>query len=119
MPLAPAQLRLTSWLTLPSLLGNRLVDDDATITVVRIGPVVWFGVPCDLSAELGERLKAAARGRSLSPVVVGFADDYIGYCVSERLYRSRQYETSMAFNGPLTGTQLVEQAIRLMEPLAN
>lgn len=118
LPLEAARLRLASWWTLPSVLGNRLVDDDATLTVVRVGPVVWFGAPCDLSAELGEQLNAAARARVLSPVVVGFANDYIGYCVSERFYRTRRYESSMAFNGPRTGARVVERLTALLGQVA-
>ncbi|MBI3087351.1 MAG: neutral/alkaline non-lysosomal ceramidase N-terminal domain-containing protein [Candidatus Omnitrophica bacterium] len=118
MPLAPAQLRL-GWLSLPSWLGQSLVDDDATLTVVGIGPVVFFGVPCDLTAELGFAVKRAARQQERHPVIVGFANDYIGYCLSEQAYRARSYEASMAFNGPRTGEQIVEGLVRMLDGLVS
>ena len=114
LPLAPAQVRV-GWLRLPSWLGQSLVDDDATLTVVGVGPVVFFGVPCDLTAELGVEVKRATRQRQRQPVIVGFANDYIGYCLSERAWRTRSYESSLAFNGPRTGEQIVEELTRMLD----
>ena len=101
--LPPARVRVASWLTLPRLLGRRFVDDDATLSVLRAGSLALVGAPCDMAAELGQRLKSAARAEGSDPMVIGFACDYIGYCVPESLYRQREYEASMAFNGPRAG----------------
>ena len=113
-PLPPARIRLGRF-TFPRWLGARLVDDDATLSIVTIGGAVFFGVPCDLSAELGAILKRAASAQSLRPVVVGFASDYVGYCVPAKLYEERQYESSMAFNGPKAGELIVDELIRMMK----
>ncbi len=114
MPLPPARVRLTSWLRLPRWLARALVDDDATLSRLTIGSVVLLGAPCDLSAALGQRLKEVARAEGLDPVVVGFACDYIGYCVPESLYREREYEASMAFNGPKAGELVTEELGRMV-----
>ena len=115
--LPPAHLRLGGF-SLPSWMSQPFVDDDATLTVLRIGQTCFIGVPCDLSTELGLELKAHARARGLHPLIVGFANDYIGYCLPERLYRTRRYEASMAFNGPKTGALLVEELKRMIDKLA-
>ena len=115
-PLPPARVRLGSW-TMPRWLGQRFVDDDATLTVVRVGQTVLFGVPCDLSAELGGQLHAAARGCGCKPIVIGFANDYIGYCLSAAAYTSGAYEAYMVFNGPQTGERLVEQLLTMLQAL--
>jgi len=107
MRLAPARVRLGR-VTLPSAIGGLLVDDDADLSAVRIGDVLWMGVPCDFSAELGLTLKAFAREAGYQPMIIGFANDYIGYCLPERLYRSGAYEALMAFNGPRTGEDLLD-----------
>ena len=60
MVLPPARVR-AGHLTFPRWLGRRLVDDDATLSVVAIGSTVLFGAPCDLAASLGAQLKEAAR----------------------------------------------------------
>ena len=116
MPLPPARLRLGRVL-LPSWLGRPLVDDDATLSLLQVGRIIFFGVPCDLTAGLGAELKDAARARGLEPVVVGFADDYIGYCVPAALYAAKQYESAMAFNGPNTGELVVAELKRLLSEL--
>ena len=51
--------------------------------------------------------------------MIGFASDYIGYCVPEALYRQKQYESSMAFNGPKAGEQVVNQLIRMLNQTAD
>jgi len=108
VPLAPARLRIGGW-TAPRVIGRSLVDDDATLTVARAGPVMFLGVPCDFSAELGLELKRYAADKGFQPVVVGFSNDYVGYCLPSRLYTDKSYESSMAFNGPMTGEQLVRE----------
>ena len=114
MPLPPARVRLGR-LSLPRWLGSQFVDDDATLSVVEAGSTVFFGVPCDLAASLGLRLKRAARAQELQPMVIGFASDYIGYCVPESLYDAKQYESSMAFNGPKAGELVVERLIQMLD----
>lgn len=115
--LDPARLRLGG-LTLPSWISQPFVDDDATLTVIAAGQALFLGVPCDLSAELGLELQRYAASKGYHPFVVGFANDYIGYCVPERLYQRRQYETSMAFNGPHTGRQVVDELRRMIDDLS-
>ena len=118
MALPPAQLRI-GHLRVPRWLSGRLVDDDATLSVVTAGTTVLFGAPCDLAAGLGSRLKEAARRRGLQAQVVGFACDYIGYCVPGTLYREKQYESSMAFNGPKAGEQIADRLIRMLDQIAD
>ena len=116
MPLPPARVRLGPF-TLPRWLGARFVDDDATLSVVEAGSTVFIGVPCDLASSLGQRLKGAAQAQGLHPVVIGFASDYIGYCIPEPFYHPKQYESSMAFNGPKTGELVVERLVQIMDQL--
>jgi len=116
--LPPARVRLGSWGTLPRWLGTLLVDDDATLSLVAVGNTVFLGVPCDLTAGLGQELKRAARARGLDPVVVGFANDYIGYCVPASLYERGSYEASLAFNGPTTGELIVARLIQMLDQLS-
>ena len=118
MALPPAQVR-AGRVVFPRWLGRRLVDDDATLSVVTVGSMAFLGVPCDLAASLGARLKAAARGRGLQPHVIGFACDYVGYCVPASLYEAKQYESSMAFNGPKAGEQIVDQLIQMLNQAAD
>lgn len=117
MPLPSAALRIGR-LTLPRWLGARFVDDDASLSLLAVGDALWLGVPCDITTLLGRRLDEAAAARGFQPTVVGFANDYIGYCVPRELYEQRQYESAMAFNGPLAGEQVVERLIEMMDRLS-
>ena len=116
IPLPPARVRVHR-AALPSWLSRALVDDDATLSALVIGDIAFFGVPCDLFASLGHILKHEAESRSLQPMVVGFANDYIGYCVPEAAYNTDTYEASMAFNGPTTGSLIVDRLIQLLDQL--
>ncbi len=117
IPLPPARARLSRAFTLPNWLGRRLVDDDATLSLVAIGRTALIGVPCDLSSELGFELKQAAREHGWTGLIAGFADDYIGYCLPSRWYDSGAYEALMSFNGPTTGPLIVEELKRMMSEL--
>ncbi len=117
MPLPPARVRIGP-IRLPSWIGGAFVDDDATLTVLRIGRVVAIGTPCDLSTEFGLQLKQVVRARGDEPLIVSFANDYIGYCLPARLYESRSYESDMAFNGPDAGEQIVARLQQMLTELS-
>ena len=118
MKLPPARVRLNRRVTLPAPIGRALVDNDASLIVLRVGDAALIGAPCDLTAELGQALKRHAADRGLQPIVVSFANDYIGYCIPERLYATEEYEARMAFNGPRTGELLVEKLGQLIDAVA-
>lgn len=117
VPLPRARVRFNKRWALPGWLSRRLVDDDATLTVWRLGDVMALGTPCDLEAALGAQLQAAARGQGRQPLVASFVNDYIGYCVSPARYAEGEYEALMAFNGPTAAPQLIEALTALMEAL--
>lgn len=117
MPLPPPRVRLNRHTALPGWLSRRFVDDDATLTVIAAGPAVFIGAPCDLSVELGRQLQSHAAARGYTPFIVGFADDYIGYCVPPALYETGQYEALMAFNGPDTGLRIVSRLQQMLDEL--
>ena len=116
MRLPPPHVRLGR-VVLPRWVGARLVDDDATLSVAAVGRSLFIGVPCDLAASLGMRLKDVAAAQGVEPMIIGFANDYIGYCVSEPLYEAKQYESSMAFNGPKAGELVVDRLVQMIEQM--
>jgi hypothetical protein len=118
LALPAPRVRVGSRLTLPSRLSRRLADDDATLFLALIGDVLFAGVPCDVSAQLGRQLKAAARVRGWHPVLVGFANDYVGYCLPAAQYDTDTYEARMMFNGPDAGERIVRRLIEMMDELA-
>ncbi|HEX9780033.1 MAG TPA: neutral/alkaline non-lysosomal ceramidase N-terminal domain-containing protein [bacterium] len=117
MPLPPARIRM-GVLPLPGFLAARLVDDDASLSAAVADGIAFIGLPCDMTAGLGAALKAEARGRGWHPLLVGFANDYIGYCVPPEVYEHSDYEAAMAFNGPDTGALIVERLSALLADIA-
>ncbi len=116
-PLGKPRVRINKT-ALPGWLSRRLVDDDGTLTAIAIGDIVLAGVPCDWSAELGARVHQAAETAGFHSMVVGFADDYIGYCMSPDVYETGAYEAAMAFNGPNTGVQLADALAAMIRSIA-
>lgn len=114
--LNPARVRLGN-IQLPQWISARLVDDDATLSVAAIGPLIVAGVPCDMTAELGRRFKESVREKKKQAMLVGFVNDYIGYCISPELYDLELYESQMAFNGPDTGQQVIDRLMRMADAL--
>jgi Neutral/alkaline non-lysosomal ceramidase, N-terminal len=94
------QIKVGTNRRLPVWVGRAMLDGTTSIQVVRIGPVLLLGVPCDLGAEIGLALKRYARSRGFEALVVGFANDYIGYVISDKYYPWPTYEAFMSFNGP-------------------
>lgn len=119
MKLPRAKVRLSRHISLPGWASRHLADDDATLSVVLIGNTAWLGAPCDLASTLGRQLKQEAEKRKLQPVIIGFASDYIGYCLPEAQYRTGQYEALMAFNGPKAGELTVQRLISLLDKLVS
>ena len=117
LPLPPARIRLGSRVTLPGWFGRQFADDDATLSVLAVGPAVFVGVPCDVTAAFGRQLTATARARGLAPMIIGFASDYIGYCLPASLYNSGTYEASLALNGPQAGELVVNRLTGMLNEL--
>jgi hypothetical protein len=63
---------------------------------------------------LGRELADARRAGGREPIVVSFANDYVGYCVSESLYGRDEYEARMAFNGPNAGRMIIDALAELI-----
>jgi hypothetical protein len=103
---------------LPQWLGARLADDDAHVALLAVHDTLFLGVPCDLAASLGGRLKDAARAKRFHPFLIGFANDYIGYCIPESVYGRSEYESSMAFNGPKAGELVVKRLTEMIGQIA-
>ncbi len=119
LELPPPQIKINASRRLPIWMGRAMLDRSTSIQVVRIGRTLLLAVPCDLGSEIGRSLKQYARDRGFDSIVVGFANDYIGYVVSGKYYSSPAYEAFMSFNGPYMEDYLtfaLEKMINLFKP---
>ena len=87
------------------------------ITSLRVGEVLFVGMPCDFSGELVEPLAKKAREVGLHLVITSFNGGYIGYVTKDEWYDLNEYETRvMNWFGPYNGayfSELIEKVIEV------
>lgn len=100
LDLPASQIKVSPHRRLPQVVGDLLFDRATSVTLAVIGDGILIGVPCDLSARIGAAWKAEAARLGRRAVVVGFANDYVGYVIPSEYYETPHYEARMSFNGP-------------------
>jgi len=91
----------------------------AEIQVFRIGSVALVGLPGEPILEVGQAVRKSVMDQGFQhAVVVGLANDYIGYLVNEKEYAHGGYEVeSRSYYGPGLGAFLAEQAGKIVQDL--
>ncbi|MBI3610226.1 MAG: neutral/alkaline non-lysosomal ceramidase N-terminal domain-containing protein [Nitrospirae bacterium] len=120
--LPPPQIKVNEARRLPGWIGRALLDDKTRVQVVQIDRTLLLAVPCDLGSEIGLVLKRRAAASGFEAVVIGFANDYIGYVIPGKYYSSPAYEAFMSFNGPHMEdylTDILEKMIEGFNPPRN
>jgi neutral ceramidase len=80
---------------------------------LRLGDLLIVGIPGEMAASLGMKIKAEA-GRltgASNPVIGGLADAWISYMLPPEEYRKGGYESSVSFYGETLGETMVKGAI--------
>lgn len=91
---------------------------EAEIQVFKLGEIVTLcAVPAELFVELGLEIKK--RLKPMNPLVVGYANGYIGYVLTEQAYREGGYESLATFLDTSAGNRIVEVVEKLSEGLSN
>lgn len=101
--------------------GRRQKVVYAELETLHLGKLTLVGVPGELFVELGLQIKAA--GRDAPVMVVGFANDNVGYIPARRAYPQGGYEIDEAYKyygypavlAPEAGELLVATAARLIQ----
>jgi hypothetical protein len=104
-------LRVAQWI---SEEGEILEEaKKASVHVIRMGPVVLVGIPGELFVEYGLEIKQRIfQDAGLPSMIVGYANDYIGYIVTPRAVATGGYEQAISRVAPSAGRTLVEAAVR-------
>jgi hypothetical protein len=78
------------------------------------GPVTLFAVPGEMISSLGMRMKgqAKAQGRPV-PLVIGLANDYLGYILDAEEYSQGGYEAAMSVYGPDLGAIIADTLVAM------
>ena len=84
----------------------------APVHVMRIGDLVLVGIPGEMFCEYGLAVKSRLRkGAGLNAMLVGYANDYIGYIVTPRAVETGGYEQATTRLAPTAGRAMIEAAI--------
>ncbi|HWR99174.1 MAG TPA: neutral/alkaline non-lysosomal ceramidase N-terminal domain-containing protein [Prolixibacteraceae bacterium] len=84
------------------------------IGAVRIGDLIIAGVPGEMTAILGKKIKTSLRKDRVSHVAIGgLANEWISYILDKDQYINGEgYESSVSFYGPTLGPLLSDEIIR-------
>lgn len=86
---------------------------------VRIGDFVLVGIPGELVAELGIKIKDSLKNDRVKHVAIGgLANEWISYILTEEEYvNGGGYESSVSFYGPKLGEIITNAALKVSESL--
>ena len=100
--------------TTVGVLLSTMFPSETTSGSIRLGSLVIVGIPGEMAAGLGLRIKSetkAATGAQHA-VIGGLANEWISYILTADSYiRGSGYEASMSFYGPELGDRLTKAAI--------
>lgn len=91
---------------------------EVEIQVFRLGDTVTLcAVPAELFVELGLEIKQKLK--RMNPLVVGYANGFIGYVLTEEAHREGGYESLSTFLEPDAGARIVGAAEKLARNLSS
>lgn len=90
-----------------------LFPDKVDSVSLRLGDLLIVGIPGEMAASLGMKIKreAAQSTGAKNPVIGGLADQWISYMLPAEEYRRGGYESSVSFYGETLGDTMVAGAI--------
>ena len=105
-----------NWRLRPWLFRALMGESDNFFSVLKAGPLLMVGAPCDFSGELALPLYQHARQKNMRLVVTSFNGGYMGYITPDRYYDKDHYETRlMNWYGPGNGTYFSECIRRIVD----
>lgn len=110
---------INAWLRASPFLVNTLFHNRQTyIHAVKIGPMVMLGFPADFSGELAIDIHQQAQNFSVTPWVISFNGDYIGYVHPASRYRRNTHITRDAVvYGQWGGEYLAALGLKLIKKM--
>ena len=100
------------------VLLNQVLPEKTSLSAVRIGDLLIAGVPGELTAELGLKVKNTLNKAGIRhPVIGGLANQWISYILSEKEYERGGYESSASFYGKDLGKVITRALVNTSRPL--
>jgi hypothetical protein len=115
------ELRLAMTEYLGSRAALKLVEEGpqkailARLQVISLGGLAFLSIPGELFVALGKRIKSGSEFDFT--LIVGYANDYIGYILSEQAYQTQGYEARKTRLAPGAGEFLADTAVQLLQEI--
>jgi len=108
LELPPSQMRLTKHLKLRDWVFRSLFGPlKADIKMIRLGKIIFIGMPCDYSGELSvnNQLDAYAEESGKNLFITSFNGNYVGYITDDSHYYTSSHDEVRVMNwvGPNNG----------------
>lgn len=98
---------------------SRVLDmypPDVEVMALDWGPVTLLAVPGEMISSLGMRMKGRVMaGGQPVPLVIGLANDYLGYILDAEEYAQGGYEAAMSPYGPDLGAFIADALVALRQ----
>jgi hypothetical protein len=107
----------SSMLELPDTLGAKLIGagKQTLIQVFTVNDAALISVPGEMITQLGLALKEHARRQGIAhPVIMGLANDHLGYFLTRAEMKKGGYEARISFFGDGFGEELTLALARLI-----
>lgn len=84
--------------------------------VIQIGPMVAVAIPGEMFVEYQLEIKRRIQQDVEKPaIVIGYANDYVGYIITPRAHETGGYEKAISRVSPTAGRQLTEAAMEIVQ----
>lgn len=94
---------------LAKIVVSGFAPDKADVTLIRLGPIAFIGIPGEPSSAVGRRVLEKARAAGIEyPVVVSFANEWLGYILTAEEYALGEYEATLSFHGPTLADEILK-----------
>jgi len=87
----------------------------ARLQAIALGNMILIGLPGELFVALGQRIKSSSPYEIT--LLVGYANDYIGYIPSRQAYEGGGYEVRKTLLAPGAGEHLADAAVELIKEI--
>jgi hypothetical protein len=106
---------MLKWLPIPKLLTQSIANH-ALCIALKIGSLTLIGLPGEPLHRVGIELRQKVNmNGAIRPIIVGLANDWIGYIADSQSYDEGGYEADMTFFGRNEASVIISSAMRAYE----
>ncbi len=112
LPLPPPQIYVGP-IPLHPEIGRLMRPSAVYLNFLAFDHTLLVPLPAELTTELGHELKNRLAAQKVQPILLGYANGYLGYAVTPQQYQDRSYEARMTWYGPTFGVSLIDEIQQL------